>query len=189
MTTPFSSFVPDEPGQAPDIQPKIPFEAVNYNDSKFLEEDPKLIDHMDNSREQYFREESRKNEKPKEITREEFAEITAANDRININFAVLIKNLNQISIDFDDCSENSFRHVNALMEILEGKKAPVGFPSLEPKRCFGKLLELTKTLSDKMQKAVKDMEKFKVETNQFKRNDEVLRNELIKRCQLSISSA
>lgn len=184
MATPFSSYIPDEPGQAPnDTQSNIPHQSVSYNDSKFIEEDPKLIDHMDRSREEYMRAENAKKEKQKSITSEDIIEIIAANGRININFTTLINSLNQLGVSLDDCSENSFRHSNALTDIIEGKKLPVGFNSFEPKRCYSKLLELTKSLSDKMQTMAKKMEDLNAKFSQFKKNDELFRNELINRCQ------
>jgi hypothetical protein len=182
MSTPFSSFVPDEPGQ-PDLNTVsgVDLRPVNYNDTKFLEEDPKLIDHMDNRREQYLEEENKKRKKVFDITNEDLANIMAANDKINVNFASLVKNLDQSTVNIDDCLENSFRHVNAITDILNHKKPPVGFQSLDSKHCFTKLLEFTTSLSDKLQLVVKNMGKLNIELNQFKKNDELFRSELIKR--------
>jgi hypothetical protein len=184
MANPFVS-EEQELGDVGASMPESGLGTVNYNDTKFLEEDPKLIDHINNSREQYLEEENKKNKKTSGVTTDDLAEITAANNRINVNFTTLVKSLQQIAVNIDDCSENSFSHVNAIAEILDGKKPPVGFQSLVPKQCFSKLLELTTSLSNKMNAIVKSMVKLNIDMNQFKKNDELFRNELIKRFDIS----
>src|SRR5271165_1550875 len=149
-------------------------ESVNYNDGKFLEEDPNLVKHMNDCRDKF-----EEKDKEREVL-PDIGQLTETNNKSNIEFTKLLKGLEQLRVLFDDCTENSFRHVNSIAQILENKKAPVGFPSLDPRKCFEKLHVLTQELSEKIQTHVKAMEKIGIELSAFKKSDELLRDLLIK---------
>lgn len=163
----------EEPGFA-ELKP------VNYNDGKFIEEDPKLVDHMNSCRDQLAEEETKSKEAPKKLTPEEHSGLVNSNNAGNIEFTKFIRDLAGTRVLFDDCMEHLFRQSNAIEQILEGKKAPVGFASLAPQKCFAKLGELVKEVSDKMQTNVKVMEKIILNLNQFKKTDEQFRDKLLK---------
>lgn len=158
-------------------------EQVNYNDGKFIEEDPKLVDHMNESRDKLTEEENKANEVVR-LTPEQFSQIITANNKCNIEFTKLIQSLTLNCVAFDDCTENSYRHANAITQILEGKKAPVGFATLEPKKCLDKLLTLVIELSDKMKTHTKTMEKLIVDFGQFKKSDEAFRSDILKQLKI-----
>ena len=155
-------------------------EPVDFNEGKFMVEDPKFVEHMNSCRDKFNEEENKLNGNSAKLSPEDIVRLQAANDQTNIEFTKLLNGLACHKTLFDDCTENVYRHVNAIAQILEDKKPPVGFPSLEPKKCFEKLFSLTNELSDKMQKNVKTMDKLIVELAQLKKNDELIRSKLLK---------
>jgi hypothetical protein len=154
--------------------------SVNFNEGKFMEEDPNLVNHMNNCRDKFASEENKASENLVNLTPEELAQLKEANNQTNIEFTKLINNLGQNKTLFDDYTENLYRQVNALTQILENKKPPVGFLSLDPKKCFEKLYTLTHELSEKMQKNVKAMNDLIIDLGQLKKNDEHFRSKMIK---------
>lgn len=163
----------NEPGFA-ELQP------VNFNDGKFIEEDPELVKHMNNCRDQLTDEENNSKMEVKKLSSEEHAALVTTNNSSNVEFTKLVRDLAGARVLFDDSMEQLFRQSNAIEQILEGKKAPVGFASLAPQKCFAKLGELVKEVSDKMQTNVKVMEKIILDLNQFKKTDEQFRDKLLK---------
>lgn len=156
----------------------IPHRQINFNDGKFMEEDPKLVEHMNECRDKI--EKDKESEKIKSIlTSEEFSQLVGSNNNNNIDFTKLVQDIDKLRTTFDDCTEQSFRLSGCITQILERKKPPVGFTTLDPIKCLSKIGDMMKDLSENLQVNVKTMEKFMIELNKFKKVDESFRNKLI----------
>ena len=155
------------------------YTPVNYNTEKFLEEDPKLVEHMNNQRDKLGEIDNKEKEIPK-IDGNLVDSLQKDNTEMNIVLSKLANELCGIRIQIDDFTERQHSHSNNASLLYEGKKA-VGFPThSDAKGCMHKMKELTHELAEQMETTTKALEKILVDVSMYRKKDELYKMKLLK---------